>query len=94
MKRIFFRYRTGYFGEDGADCLEFDDGTTDDELSNEAYNGAIKHASRYGHDLCDCDDDECDAIHEGNHNIEGSWEVYGPKKHDLCDCDDGRKRIK
>lgn len=83
MKRIFFSYHTGYCGEDGCDCIEYDDDITDEELDNDAWVGAMDHASRYGHDLCDCEDEECENPHEGSHNIEGYWEVYDPKKHDM-----------
>lgn len=82
--RIFFKYRTGYCGSDGYDCLDLPDNYTDEDLDEMAWEQAIEHASRYGYYLCDeeCEDINCEYEHPGTTNISGSWEVYDPEKHD------------
>ena len=82
MRAIFFKYHTGYCGEDGCEVVTVDDNVTEDDLSYMAYQGAYDHASSYGRELCDSEDDECEMEHEGNTNIEGTWEDYVPEKHD------------
>lgn len=85
MRRIFFKYSTGYVGYDGVDCFEVNDFVTDDELNEMAFWQAVEHASRYGIEMCDedCEDENCKLEHPGNSNIEGSWEIYDPEKHDM-----------
>lgn len=92
MRKIYFKYSTGYCGSDGAEVLEFHDDVTDEELDDAAWHGALSNAEMYGiypeSDLEDISDEEYERMEEEgeldnySHNIEGSWEDYNPEKHD------------
>ncbi len=84
MKRVFFKLRTGYCGMDGAECIEFPDDVTEEELDDMAWELACENASTFGI-YPESEEDEVDEDYEckyDGHNIEGSWEIYNPKKHD------------
>ncbi len=88
MKKIFFKYYTGYCGEDGYDVQEFPNDVTDKELDEYAWQGAIQNGESYGHNYVDDTyepevwEEENDFEYLSNSNVEGSWCVYDPKLHD------------
>ena len=88
MRYIVFLLNAGMGGTDSAEFVEFDDDVTDDELSNEAWQCALEHASSYGVYPMeampdDYDEDEVTGqSDEYSDNIEGYWEEYDPEKHD------------
>lgn len=88
MRYIVFLLDAGMAGTDSAEFVEFDDDITDDELSDEAWDRALEHASSYGvyptSEMSDgYDEDEVDwHSDEYSDNIDGYWEEYNPEKHD------------
>lgn len=88
MRYIVFRLNAGMVGTDEAQFEEFEDDISDDELSNEAWERALDHASSYGvyptsEMPDDYDEDEVTwQSDEYSDNIEGYWEEYNPEKHD------------
>ena len=87
MRKITFKYNTGYCGMDGVDVIEYPDDVTDEELDMDAWTGAVQHAESYGiypeedREIYEEEDAEVDDD-SYSHNIEGSWEDYDPEKHD------------
>jgi hypothetical protein len=79
MPKIFVSFHTGYVGMDGHTVIEFPDDFTDEDIDEELYIQAIQHASSYGVEVCDCDDNECELEH--SHNVCASWELYDANKH-------------
>lgn len=81
MRYIVFLLDAGMAGTDSAEFAEFDDSVTDDELSAEAWERALDHASSYGvYTMSDMPDDW--HSDEYSDNIDGYWEEYDPEKHD------------
>lgn len=78
--RIFFEYSTGYCGEEGCEALEVEEGTTQEQLDDYAYELAVGNAESYGRYRCDCDDEDCEDEHSDC--IEGSWSIFDAEKHD------------
>ena len=84
MRRIAFHLYAGYAGTDTCEVLEFPDGTSDEEISNEAWEMALAHADMYGYYPFPEDATEEDEDNECyTDNIEGLWEEYDPKTHDM-----------
>jgi hypothetical protein len=85
MRKIVVHYHTGYCGSDGIDFYEVPEDTTDDQLYELAYEGAVEHAAQYGYypppefEDEESELDEDDSISE---NIEGWFEDYDPDEHD------------
>lgn len=89
MRKIVFTFHTGYCGMDGHDFRVYPDDVTDDELHDDAWEGALSNAETYGiypyPDEFGDDDEDDPEYGQGDsysHNIEGSWEDYNPEKHD------------
>jgi hypothetical protein len=76
MRKVFAKYLTGYCGEDGAEVLEYPDGTRDADIDEDVWQGAVDNAMMYGHEGADDPDSEDSQI------IEGWWEVYEADKHE------------
>lgn len=86
-RKIIFFYHTGYCGSDGCEMHEFPDDTSDNELNDSAWQGAVDNASSYGiypmEDAPeDYNDEEYDGGDEYSDNIEGWWEEYDAEKHE------------
>lgn len=84
MRKIVFTYHTGYCGMDGHDFRVYPDDVTDDELHDDAWEGALSNAESFGiypYPEEFGDDDEDDET-DYSYDIEGSWEEYDPDKHD------------
>lgn len=88
MRRVVFRAHAGMCGTDTAEFMVFSDDTTDDELSDQAWEFGLDHAASYGVYPMgempeDYDEDEADwRSDEYSDNIEGWWEPYNPEEHD------------
>lgn len=88
MRKITFKYHTGYCGMDGINVVEYPDDVTDEQLDMAAWTGALQNAETFGI-YPDSDREFYEAhgieIDEDNYsyNIEGYWEDYDPKKHDM-----------
>lgn len=86
MRKIYFKYSTGYCGMDAAEVADFPDNITDKELNDYAWEGALNNAEMYGIypsddvDMSDIDDDENGDSYSDN--IDGYWQEYDPEKHD------------
>lgn len=86
MRRIVFTYHTGYCGMDSHDFQVYPDDITEDELDQDAWEGAVSNAESYGiypyPDEYDTDenDEELDS-EDYSLNIEGYWEDFDPEKH-------------
>ena len=84
MRKIIFKFHTGFCGMDGIDYQENPDDVTDKELDDEAWFAALQHAETYGiYPTPDREDDNEDDDENYSDNIEGSWEDYDPEKHDM-----------
>lgn len=87
-RKIVFFYETGYCGSDGCEMHEFPDNTSDDELNQYAYDGALSNAESYGYYPAGSmpdnynDDQDYDGGDEYSNNIEGYWEEYDAEKHE------------
>lgn len=85
MKKIFFKYHTGFCGSDGYEVAEFEDDVTDEELDQFAWDQALSNAETYGiypnEAMPDDYDEEESCGDEYSDNIEGCWEVYDEEKH-------------
>lgn len=88
MRYIVFLLNAGMVGTDSAEFVEFDDDITYDELSEEAWERAVEHASMYGvYHTSEIPDEHNEEeanwrSDEYSDNIEGYWEEYNPEKHD------------
>lgn len=81
MRKIYFKYYTGYAGMDSAEVVEFDDDISDQELDDLVWQGALQNAESYGvYPSEDNEDNECSDNYSDN--IEGYWEDYVAAKHD------------
>jgi predicted PolB exonuclease-like 3'-5' exonuclease len=87
MRKIYFKYSTGYCGMDSAEVAEFPDNVTEEELNTYAYEGALNNAEAYGiyptqDYFVDNDEEDDDGGDSYSDNIEGYWEEYNPEEHD------------
>jgi hypothetical protein len=84
-RKIVFFSHTGYCGMDSVDFVEYPEGTTDDQLDQEAWMFALQNASSYGIYPMDEMPEDCSEEEEDNYsdNIEGYWEEYDAEKHDV-----------
>lgn len=92
MRKIYFTYNTGYVGMESHSVVEYDDEVTDEELDEDAWQGAIQNAESYGiypdSDLDDYSQEDYDHMVQSgdidsySSGIEGSWEEYDAEKHD------------
>ena len=95
MRYIVFMLNAGMAGTDAAEFAEFDDDVTDDELSDEAWERALEHASSYGvypMEAMPEDHDENEATWQSDEysdDIDGCWEEYSPEKHNGLIVGDG-----
>jgi hypothetical protein len=93
MRKIIFHYETGSVGSEGIDFAVYPDDVSENELYDQAWEGAVQHAESYGiypaSDLEDCTDAELDELTQSGEidnyteSIEGWWEDYVPEKHDM-----------
>ena len=88
MRKIVFHLTTGMVGTDAWEFYEFEDGVTDEELSDFAYDLAKNNAEMYGiysfseySDDPEITDEELDS-EEYDDNIDGAWYDYNPEEHD------------
>lgn len=89
MRRIVFTYHTGYCGMDGHDFRVYPHDVTDDELHDDAWEGALSNAETYGiypypDDFSEDEDEgpECGQSDSYSYNIEGYWEDFDYEKHE------------
>lgn len=85
MRKIYFKYHTGYCGMDSVEVVEFSDDVSEGELNDYAYQGALDNAETYGIYPTDYTSEEVDDDEDSDNysdNIEGYWEDYDAEKHD------------
>jgi hypothetical protein len=84
MRKIYFKYHTGFCGMSSAEVEEFPDNVTEDELNEYAWLGALANAETYGIYPTDYDQEEDEEDDGDNYsdNIEGYWEDYNAEKHE------------
>lgn len=83
MRKIYFKYYTGYCGMEAAEVVEFSDNVTEEELNEYAHQGALDNAESYGIYPTEYMENEEDEDSEDySDNIEGCWEDYDHEKHD------------
>lgn len=85
MRYIVIGMHAGMAGTDSWEFYEVPDATTDDELSEFAWQRGKEHAEMYGvyprEEYLDTPDYDDDADYYSD-NIEGWWEPYDSVKHD------------
>lgn len=89
MRRIVFTYHTGYCGMDGHDFRMYPDDVTEEELWDDAWEGALSNAESYGiypypDDFTEDEDEDPEYGQSDSYsdNIEGYWEDFDYEKHE------------
>lgn len=81
MRRVVFRAHAGMCSTDAAEFMVFSDNTTDDELSDQAWQFGVEHAASYGvYPMSEAPEDYDED--EYSDDVEGWWEPYIPEEHD------------
>lgn len=82
MRKLIAHFYTGFCGSDARVAVTFEDGVSDEEISEDLYWMAVQHAESYGiYPYPECEED-MDEDTEYTSSIEASWEEYDPEKHD------------
>ena len=82
MIKLIAHLYTGYCGSDIHVAVSYEDGTSEDEISEDLYWMAVDNAERFGIYPYPDDDDDLQEGAEYSNGIEASYETYDKEVHD------------
>lgn len=84
MRKIILRGSSKFCGTDFAEALLVPDDTTDEQLSQYAWDASVANAEMYGQELVDdySEDEDLYEYQVTGDDLNYYWEDYDPEEHD------------
>jgi hypothetical protein len=90
MRKVILMGAAKTVGTDFAEAAVFEDGASDDTITEAAWQASIDNAQMYGYEYStnESEEDDYDSVIY-DHELDYYWEDYNPDKHDDLRCGGG-----